>query len=203
MSSLKTVAVVLAVAVLAIGGRYALLKDPSPSSTAAPAQAVIGGPFALQDGTGKTVTQADFAGKYMLIYFGYTYCPDVCPTSLQTMANALSQLPPEKVAKVAPIFISVDPDRDTPQSVGQYVTHFYPTMVGLTGTPEQVAAVAKAYRVYYAKVVDKNDPDSASKTYLMDHSAITYLMGPDGTFISHFSHDATPDQMAHKLAEVL
>jgi len=201
MSPLKTILLVLAVALVAVGARFWLLPGQgTPAATTTSAPTVIGGPFTLQDSSGKTVTQADFAGKYMLVYFGYTYCPDVCPTSLQTMTAALQQLPAEKTAKLTPIFISVDPERDSLALIGQYVQHFYPGMVGLTGTPEQVAAAAKAYRVYFAKVADKTGDPTA---YLMDHSAITYLMGPDGAFITHFPHDTTPAQMAAKLAGIL
>lgn len=206
MPSIKTVALILAVAAVALGGRYYLLSgnDTAAPGVASPAaegaqKQVIGGPFTLTDSHGKTVTEASFAGKYMLVYFGYTYCPDVCPTSLQTMAAALRQLSPQAAAKIAPVFISVDPARDSPEHIGQYVDYFYPGMVGLTGTEEQVAQVARTYRVYYAKVPNKDGDPNA---YLMDHSAITYLMGPDGAFISHFPHDVTPEKMAAKLAEL-
>lgn len=159
----------------------------------------IGGPFTLTDQDGNTVTDADFRGRYKLIYFGFTYCPDVCPTTLTTIAQALDMLG-EKAEAIVPILITVDPERDTPEQLKMYVSHFSPRMVALTGTPEQIAKVAKEYRVYYAKVEDEGgNPDA----YTMDHSAITYLMDPDGTYVRHFSHATTAEQMAERLREVV
>lgn len=200
MRWVKTVAIVLVVGLVALGGRYLLLAPtdslPGAATTGA---AAIGGPFELVDGaTGKTVTQDDFQGKYMLIYFGYTFCPDVCPTALSTVAQALDMLPADKAARIEPLFITVDPERDTPEVVGQYVSHFHPRMRGLSGSPDQIRAVTKAYRVYAAKAdVDPND----STSYLMDHSAIAYLMGPDGGFVTHISHGVTAAQVAEILAK--
>lgn len=198
MKALKIAAIVAAVLLVAIGGRYLLLNPMAPPDVSG--SAAIGGPFTLVNGDGETVTEQDFRGKYMLVYFGYTFCPDVCPTSLQTIAQALALLPEDTVAKLTPVFISVDPARDTPENIGQYVDAFDSRMIGLTGTPEQVAAAAKAYKVYYAKV-DEKGPDD--KTYVMDHSAITYLMGPDGAFITHFSHGIAPQEMADRLKETV
>ncbi|HEY8289364.1 MAG TPA: SCO family protein, partial [Acetobacteraceae bacterium] len=110
--------------------------------------ASLGGPFQLEDGNGKPVTDRDFRGSYMLVYFGYTFCPDVCPTTLNAVADAMDRLGP-KAARVQPLFITVDPKRDTPAVVKQYAAAFGPKIDGLTGTPEQIAAVAKEYRVYY------------------------------------------------------
>lgn len=159
---------------------------PSPA-------AAVGGPFTLTDHTGKTVTDADFRDRSLLIYFGYTFCPDVCPTELATMARALDELGPA-ADKVVPLFISVDPKRDTVAHMADYVALFHPRLVGLTGTPEQVAAVAKAYRVYYAKAGDTSGDD-----YLMDHSSFVYWMGPDGKFVAVFPAGTTAVQMAEKL----
>jgi len=161
-------------------------------------QPKIGGPFQLVNQDGKTVTQADFAGKYMLMYFGYTFCPDVCPTSLTEMSGALDLLG-AKAAKVTPIFVTVDPERDTPDQLKMYVEHFHPNLVGLTGTQDQVAAAAKVFKAYYAKVGDGYDDND----YLMDHSSITYLMGPDGKFVTHFGHGVAADVMAKRLHEIL
>jgi cytochrome oxidase Cu insertion factor (SCO1/SenC/PrrC family) len=116
--------------------------------------ALIGGPFSLTDQTGRPVTDADYRGRYMLIYFGFTFCPDVCPTELQVMATALDQLG-RQADEVQPIFITIDPERDTPSQLAGYVSQFHPRMAGLTGTPEQIASVARAYRVYYAKAPSK------------------------------------------------
>ncbi|MFA7431271.1 MAG: SCO family protein, partial [Rhodospirillaceae bacterium] len=130
------------------------------------------------------------------IYFGYTFCPDVCPSALSTVGQAIDMLPPDKAAKIEPVFITVDPERDTPDVVGEYVGHFHPRFHGLSGSVEQLRAVTKAYRVYAAKVEqDEKDPTS----YLMDHSAIAYLMGPDGAFITHLSHGLTAEQVAEIL----
>ena len=155
----------------------------------------IGGPFTLTDQDGKTVTDADYRGKYLLIYFGYTYCPDVCPTELGTMARAMDLLG-RQADKVQPMFISVDPERDTVAHLKDYVGLFHPNLVGLTGTPEQVKAAAKAYRVYYAKA-----PQEGGKPgdYLMDHSSFLYLMGPDGRFLGVYPAGTTADRVAQDL----
>jgi protein SCO1/2 len=198
MPVLKTIALLVVLVALAIGGRLWMMgNDHAPQQAA---QQTIGGPFTLVNGEGETVTEQQFRGKYMLVYFGYTFCPDVCPTALQVMAQALDQLPPETTAKITPVFISIDPERDTPEHMALYVKNFYPTLVGLTGSPEQVKAAAAAFRVYYAKV----EEDGASPdTYLMDHSAIMYLMGPDGGFLSHFTHETTADDMALRLKKLV
>jgi len=157
----------------------------------------IGGPFTLVDQDGRTVTQADFKGRHMLVYFGYTFCPDVCPTELQTMSDALERL--GKTAEtVVPVFVTVDPGRDTPQVMKDYVRHFHPRLVGLTGSPDQTAAAAKAFKVYFAKVEGKD-----GAPYLMDHSSIVYLMGPDGRFLGHFGHGTTPEAMAEGIKRKL
>ena len=157
----------------------------------------IGGPFELVDQTGKTRRDTDFRGRYMLVYFGYTYCPDTCPTTLLIMSRALTLLAkaaPEDAKKVVPLFITVDPERDTVAAMAAYAQSFHPDLVALTGTPEQVAAAAKAYRVYYAKVEDK-----ASGTYQMDHSSFIYLMGPDGAYLTHFDYTTKPEALADSL----
>lgn len=170
-------------------------KSGEAGSVQGAGQALIGGPFTLTDQTGKTVTQADYKGKYMLIYFGFTFCPDVCPTELQVMAGAVSKLG-AKGAQVQPIFITVDPERDTVEVMANYVKQFDPRLVGLTGTPEQIAEVAKAYRVFYQKVKD----DETSGDYTMDHSSIAYLMDPEGKFLTFFPPGVSPDEMAAKIA---
>ena len=157
-------------------------------------EALVGGPFTLVDQTGKSITDKDFRGKYMLIFFGYTYCPDVCPTELQVMMAALDTLGP-RAAEVQPIFITIDPDRDTPEVMQSYVENFGPSLVGLTGTAEQIAQVAKAYRVYYAK-----SGNTKTQDYLMDHSSIIYLMGPDGVFMKHFTYTTDAAALAEGIA---
>lgn len=163
----------------------------SMSGTTSTGNALVGGPFELIDQTGQARSEADFRGRYMLVYFGYTFCPDVCPTSLTVMTRALQALTetdPKLAAQVAPIFITIDPERDTVEALAAYAPHFHERLVALTGTAAQVAAAAKAYRVYFAKVED----DSASD-YLVDHSGFIYLMDPEGRYLTHFTHDATPD----------
>ncbi|MCP5373084.1 MAG: SCO family protein [Hyphomicrobiales bacterium] len=200
MSRLTLIISALAVGlVIAVAGRFYLTMGPTETPVSEAAKPVIGGPFTLVNQDGKPVTEADFKGKLMLIFFGYTFCPDVCPTNLSTVSDALDILG-DDAKQVVPIFVSIDPERDTPKAMKEYIAHFHPSMVGLTGTPEQVAAAAKAYRVYFAKVQEKGaDPDD----YLMDHSAITYLMGRDGQFLVHFGHGIEPAVMAKRIREFL
>jgi len=156
----------------------------------------IGGPFALVDGAGKPVTDQDFRGRYMLIYFGYTHCPDACPTALNDMALALATLGPAR-SRVQPIFITVDPERDRGQALTDYVGAFGPDFIGLTGTEDQIGQVKKLFKVYAAKHPTK-DGD-----YDMDHSSIIYLMDPSGRFITNFTHETSPDEMATKMESLL
>jgi protein SCO1/2 len=161
------------------------------------AGARIGGAFALTDGKGRTIRDTDFAGRYRIVYFGYTYCPDVCPVDLQKIAASLKVFEgahPELAPKVVPIFVTVDPERDTPEVVGRYVAAFHPRMVGLTGTPQAIADVARAYAVPFAK---RQDPGSTE--YLMDHGTQAYLMAPDGKPIALLPTDQDPQAIAREL----
>jgi protein SCO1/2 len=156
----------------------ACTEQDSPDQRPPLAGADIGGPFELVNSAGETVRWEDFAGQYRVVYFGFTYCPDICPTDMQRIArgmNALTEMDPELADAVQPIFISVDPERDTPEIVGEFTDAFSDDIVGLTGTAEQVRAAASEFRIYYEKGEDT--PDGG---YLVDHSAITYLFGPDG-----------------------
>lgn len=198
------IAIAFAIAGLLVVAYFAGRAYFAPAGHETPAGVVagaarIGGPFSLVDDEGKPVTDADFRGRYMLVYFGFTYCPDVCPTSLNRNMQALDRLDEAQAGKVQPILISVDPERDTPEHMKEYVGHFGPDLRGLTGTQEQVAAAAKAYGVYFAKVPNAGDPDS----YLVDHTSITYLMDPDGKFVQHFRHDLPPEEMAEQLRKLL
>ncbi len=140
----------------ALLGAYALmLSSGRDNRVQSSGKALVGGPFTLVDASGKTVTDQDFRGRYMLIFFGFTHCPDICPAELQVMAGAMDQLG-DKAKKVVPIFITLDPERDTPEAVGAYVKNFGPNIVGLTGSMDAVAAAAKAYRVSFSKFQDKN-----------------------------------------------
>lgn len=160
-------------------------------------EALIGGPFELTDQDGNKVTDQTYKGKLMLIYFGFTFCPDACPTALGVMSAALDKLD-VAAERVVPILITVDPERDTPPVLKDYVSNFHPRMVGLTGTPEQTAQVAKAYRVFYQKASGATAAD-----YLMDHTLLIYLMDREGKYLKHFSPDATPDQIADEIRKHL
>jgi len=164
--------------------------------TVATGTAQVGGPFALADQDGKARTQADFRGRFMLVYFGYSFCPDVCPTTLAMMADALGKLGPRR-ARVVPVFVSIDPARDTPKVLKDYLKSFGPDFVGLTGSAGQVAAAANAYHVYYAR------HPLPGGSYAMDHSGVIYLMGPDGRFVTYYEDQIGPGGLAKDLAKRL
>lgn len=155
-------------------------------------RAAIGGPFSLTDHTGQAVTQDILKGKISLVYFGYSFCPDICPTDLQLIGQALDQMTEEERAVAQALFITIDPERDTAQQLAGYVPLFHPQIRGLTGTPEQVDAAAKAYRAYYKKV---SAEEAGTSDYLMDHSAFIYLMDRDGNFVRVFGHGVDPAEM--------
>lgn len=155
--------------------------------------AQIGGPFTLTRGDGARVTDADVIDRPTLVYFGYTHCPDFCPTDAANMA-AVVDLLAEQGVSVNSVFVTIDPERDTPEALGRFTALMHPQMVGLSGAAEDVAAAAKAYRVYYAKAGD--DPEF----YLMDHSTFTYLMAPEVGFLDFFRHGEAPETVAEKVA---
>ena len=191
---IKLVVAILALLVSGIAG-YALWEmSTPPSHEQTEGEVSIGGDFTLTDQNGKTVTNKDFAGKLMLVYFGFTYCPDICPTDLSVMAQAVSKLG-DDAEKVVPIFISVDPERDSIAQLKSYLTNFQVPIIGLTG---DTSMAIKAYRVYAKKVqrTDLND-------YTMDHSAYIYLMGRDGKYITHFAHDTAHDIITKTIKEHL
>lgn len=178
-----------------------LLANPNSSGvgqTETTGKALIGGPFALTDQTGKRVTEKDFAGRPMLVYFGFTNCPDVCPAGLQVIAAALDRLG-HKAKGVSPIFITVDPERDTPELLGKYVASFHSGIVALSGSPEDVAVATKAYRVYAKKAPDAERPGE----YNVDHSSFMYLMNANGEFVKHFPHSVDANQLADEVAKLL
>lgn len=157
------------------------------------AEVQIGGPFELTDQNGNTRNDQDFRGSYLLIYFGFTNCADTCPTALSTMTQGLEALAmrdPAKAEQVVPIFVSVDPERDTPEVLREYAGHFHPRLVALTGTPRQLDAVARPYGVFFAKV-----PTGGPARYVIDHTSFIYLIGPDGRYIEHFESEADADQI--------
>lgn len=174
--------------------------DPGPGQRQSPPLegATIGGPFTLTDKDGKTVHWDDFAGKYRIVYFGYTFCPDACPMDVAAMMQGFARFEkaePELARRIQPIFISIDPARDTPKVVGEFAAAFSPRLIGLTGTPRQVQEAAKAFSAYYAKGKE------TSGGYLMDHSRIAYLMGPKGEPMAMLPVDKGAPEVAVELAK--
>ena len=159
----------------------------------------IGAPFTLTDQTGARVSDSAFRGKVEVIYFGFTHCPDACPTSLSVIAQAVGQLPPDKQKVVQPIFITLDPERDAPQVMGEYVNYFLPGMAGLTGSPEEIADVARAFRVAYQKAKDPN----SDQPYTIDHASMIFVMDKRGKFVKHFPPGVRADQLAEALRQAL
>ena len=157
-----------------------------------------GGDFTLQSANGP-VSLKDYRGKLVLVYFGYTFCPDICPTSLAATAEGLKLLKPEEAARVAMIFISVDPERDTPERLTEYVEFFHPSMVGVTGKPEDLAEIAKRYGVFYAK----QKVATAGNGYVVDHSADTYVVAPDGQLVGKIAHATPPNEVAAEIRKRL
>jgi protein SCO1/2 len=184
----------VAVLLLVVAGAIWLFGAPAGMQQAA----AIGGPFTLEGPDGKPVTDEAFRGKVMLVYFGYTFCPDVCPTTLNDVAQALDKLG-ARADKLAPVFITVDPARDTPAVMKQYTAAFSPRIEGLTGTAEQIKAVAREYRVYYAP--HRTGPNPGD--YTMDHSSILYVVAPNGQFAGIIRADEGPDAMAADLSKYL
>lgn len=182
-----------------------LLASLAVSATAGAAEKLprlpnlFGGPFHLTDEQGRQVGPDAYAGKFMLVYFGYSYCPDICPTDLTVMAAALDSLG-EGADQVQPLLISVDPRRDTPEALQEFTDAFHPDLIGLTGTEAEIVAAAKAYRVHRRRFQMEG---MSGDDYLVDHSTLTYLMGPDGRFLSMFPRGSTPERMAEVLRKYL
>lgn len=193
-------ACVLIALALVKGVRLFWNPPPAPGGALiATAGANIGGPFRLIDATGKPFGDADLRGRYALIYFGYAFCPDVCPTELQAMGRAIDLLGPKGEA-IVPVFITVDPARDTAWEIGPYVRAFHPRMIGLTGSETEIAAVAKAYRVYY-RLGKPSAP--GAKDYLVDHTSFLYLLGPDGKLAAMLRGGVGADAIAQGLSAVI
>ena len=184
---LLALAAVIGGAVWGAGDRVARLGTTVASGTAQ-----VGGPFTLVDQDGRTRSDADFRGRFMLVYFGYSFCPDVCPTTLAMMADALAKLGAKR-ARVVAVFVSIDPARDTPEILKEYLKGFGADFVGLTGDSAHIEAVARAYRVYFAK------HPLPGGTYAMDHSGVIYLMGPDGKFATYYDDSIGPAGLAADL----
>ena len=191
---------------LALPALLILAACGAPSAGPPPLEgARIGAPFTLTDQTGAKRSWADFDGRYRLVYFGYSFCPDVCPVDLQNLMaglKAFEKSDPERAGRIAPIFITLDPERDTPRVVGEYVRAFHSRLTGLTGTPAEIAAVAKAFAVYYAK-----EPGATAGSYLVSHAQLPYLMGPKGEPIALMpvddpkteTNEAAPETVAAEL----
>jgi protein SCO1/2 len=173
-----------------------LLKGQQSSTSG---KALIGGPFSLIDADGKRVTAETYRGRYTLVFFGFTSCPDICPAGLQLISAALDKLGP-KADRVTPIFVTLDPERDTKEKVGAYVKNFNPRLVGLTGTPQEIAQIAKEYRVYYKKMPTEG---GAPGDYSLDHSSIIYLMDPNGEYVTHFTPTTPVDELTNRLDKIL
>jgi protein SCO1/2 len=172
---------------LALAGGIAVQRARAPDGPS------VGGPFTLTDGQGHRVTSATYQGQWRLMYFGYTHCPDACPTTLSKLGAALDKLPPPDRARIRVLFVTVDPARDTPGVVGDYAHAFGPEFTGLTGTPAELAPVEDEFHVYARR------HDLAGGDYAMDHSSIIYVMGPDGGFVGLLDDGLSPDELATRL----
>lgn len=191
----RAVALTSLVLILVIGGAvgWHLLQQrhhAAPTASASGGTAAIGGPFRLTDQFGAIRTDADFRGKLMLVFFGFTNCPDVCPMEAQIMSRAVEALGADG-ERVVPIFITVDPQRDTVAQMHAFAAGFHPRLVALTGTEDEIAAAAKAYRVYYAR-----RSGSAGSDYQVAHSTMVFLMGTDGRYLTHFDVGTSATAMA-------
>ncbi|MEY1557082.1 SCO family protein [Yoonia sp. R2331] len=192
---IRMISVAASVAVLGVLGTTYVLTQRTPAGCGGGVVAGgdFGGPFTLVDGSGATLTDADVITEPTLIYFGYTFCPDVCPIDNARNAAAVDILA-EQGIDATPVFISIDPARDTPQVVGDYIQNFHPEMIGLTGSDEQIKAAAGAYRVVYSQADD--DPDY----YLMNHSVFTYFVTPEDGFVDFFRREDGPEALADRVA---
>jgi cytochrome oxidase Cu insertion factor (SCO1/SenC/PrrC family) len=197
---MKKIVITWFVCVLGLVALFAWLGNdilPTNRTQTAVPSALINAAFTLESADGKTVTEKDFRGRYMMVFFGFTHCPDICPTTLLLVQNALGKLGAVG-EKVQPILITVDPERDTPTSLGEYVSHFGNT-IGLSGTPEQIKTAADNFKVYYSKV-EMSDP---SMGYMMNHSGFLYLIGPDGKYVSHFAYDVSGSELEASLRKYI
>jgi protein SCO1/2 len=196
-TTLHKLALVAALALTAAGCSPG--ANQPPLEQAPLAGAAIGGDFTLTGEDGQPVSWSDFKGKWRVVYFGFTYCPDICPTDLQRSSQGLKLYAKDHAAlaaKIQPVFITIDPERDTPEVVAEFTDAFSQDLIGLTGTPEQIAPVAKAFGVYYAK-----GEATADGAYMMDHSNVTYLFDPDGNPVAMLPTDQGAEAIAAELAK--
>lgn len=184
---------------LATPGKVAVAQGDVPLGPGVIKAAPVGGPFELVDDTGREVTEESWPGKLLLLFFGFTHCPDVCPIALDRFAQVLELLGPD-AERVQALLVSVDPERDTPEVIGPYVDQFDPRIMGLTGTLEQIREAARSYRVFYFKGIGPRDNPSA---YTVDHSIFEYLMAPDGTNLYIFRSVTPPEHMVELIRAAL
>ncbi len=189
---------VLAIILALAAGYFALTNQRMDHGVVSSGTALVGGPFHLTNQKGEAVTEKTYTGKFMMVFFGFSHCQDVCPTELQVMTGAMQQLGAQ-ADQIVPIFVSIDPERDTTTVMADYVKAFDPRLQGLTGTPEQIAEIARAYHAYYKKIPNEKTPSD----YEMDHTSIIYIMGPDGSFIKHFNYTTDAKALADDLKKVL
>lgn len=202
-TNLKQSLLTLVMVVTLLGGvalvDYFVQLGRSEGAVAPGTEADIGASFSLIDQSGKPVTNADFGDKYKLIFFGFTHCPDVCPTTLSRMSRALEQLGP-LVDQLYPLFITVDPERDTPDQLSEYAKSFNPGIIYLTGSNEEIASVLKAWKATRAKVASRNGEEDA---YSMNHSSVLYLMTPDNRLAASYNWETPPEQMVASIKTAL
>lgn len=193
----KRIAIALVIAagtILILILNYPGMRPQSRPAVTVSGQAAIGGPFTLEDTKGNVVTEKILNGHYSLVYFGYTFCPDICPLALQNITQALQMAGPV-ADDVLPVFITIDPERDSKEVITSYLGHFHPRMIGLTGSPEQLHAAESAYRVYATKSAgSEGKPD-----YMMDHTGYIYLMDRAGQYVAHFPKDATAQDISARM----
>jgi protein SCO1/2 len=186
-------------ALVATGLAALLPALPAAAAEGVAADEEINPRYLLIDAKGRTVTNEDFPGRFQLLSFGYTFCPDVCPTTLAAMTQIMKQLGP-RAARLQPIFVSVDPERDTREVLAKYTAYFDARIIGLTGSPALVRAAADHYKVVYRKYLA---PGAKPDSYSIDHSAGMYLLGPDGMFVAKFAHSASPQETAERIAALM
>ena len=200
MSAKLRIFLLTAIALLALvlGYLVAALTRPTPLLNQATPSFSLDGGFNLVDETGQLVTQDNYTGKFRLVYFGFTFCPDVCPTQLEAVSRALD------IAKISPdwlttLFITLDPERDRPEDMAIYTDNFHKNIIGLTGSLDQIHQAAKAYKVYFQKVSDTETTGG----YTVDHSSIVFLMGPDNDYRQHFTHRDSAEDIAEKITTII
>lgn len=196
LSRLQKVLWAAALTALAVYAGATVMLDPDPAGSSDPLPSSIMAEFGLTDHLGQARDDEDFEGKWLLVFFGFTNCPDICPVSLATMANVMEGLG-DAAEKVQPLFISVDPERDTPEAMAGYVSAFGPAIIGLTGSTDEVAEAAGNFRAYFEKIDDATAPDG----YTMGHSSSIYLINPMGRFVDVYGLDESPEEIVTDLAQ--